>query len=56
MSQHFFGIFAGSAINDTSSVVAAGYIYGDEAGKYATTVKLVRTLINNSDSFNILIY
>ena len=44
MSQHFFGIFAGSAINDTSSVVAAGYIYGDEAGKYATTVKLVRTL------------
>ena len=44
MSQHFFGIFAGSAINDTSSVVAAGYIFGDEAGKFATTVKLTRTM------------
>ena len=44
MSQHFFGMFAGSAINDTSSVVAAGYIYGDTAGKYAVTVKLTRTL------------
>lgn len=44
MSQHFFGMFAGSAINDTSSVVAAGYIYGDAAGKYAVTVKLTRTL------------
>ncbi len=44
MSQHFFGMFAGSAINDTSSVVAAGYIFGEEAGKYAVTVKLTRTL------------
>lgn len=45
MSQNFFGMFAGSAINDTSSVVAAAYIYGDEAGVYATTVKLARTLM-----------
>lgn len=45
MSQLFFGMFAGSAINDTSSVVAAGYIYGVEAGKYATTVKLTRSLM-----------
>ena len=44
MSQHSFGIFSGSAINDTSSVVAAGYIYGNEAGKFATTVKLTRTM------------
>ena len=44
MSQHFFGMFAGSAINDTSSVAAAGYIYGDAAGKFAVTVKLTRTL------------
>jgi uncharacterized integral membrane protein (TIGR00698 family) len=44
MTQQYFGVFAGSAINDTSSVVAAGYIYGNEAGKLATTVKLTRTL------------
>lgn len=45
MSQMGFGLFAGTAINDTSSVVAAGYIYGNSAGDYATIVKLTRTLI-----------
>lgn len=44
MTQNFFGIFAGSAINDTSSVVAAGYILGDIAGQLATIVKLTRTM------------
>ncbi|MDF0728458.1 YeiH family protein [Cytobacillus sp. S13-E01] len=39
-----FGIWAGTAIHDTSSVVAVGYLYGNEAGDIATTVKLVRTL------------
>lgn len=38
-----FGLWAGTAINDTSSVVAAGYMYSDAAGDYATIVKLVRT-------------
>lgn len=38
-----FGLWAGTAINDTSSVVAAGYAYGNEAGAYATIVKLTRT-------------
>ena len=38
-----FGIWAGTAINDTSSVVAAGYIFSDAAGAYATIVKLTRT-------------
>lgn len=43
MSDSAFGLWAGTAINDTSSVVAAGYIFGDAAGAYATIVKLTRT-------------
>ncbi|MFD0710343.1 YeiH family protein [Paenibacillus sp. GCM10027626] len=43
MSDSAFGLLAGTAINDTSSVVAAGYIYSNEAGDYATIVKLTRT-------------
>lgn len=38
------GIWIGSAIHDTSSVVAVGFLLGDEIGEIATTVKLVRTL------------
>ncbi|MBI5974386.1 YeiH family protein [Staphylococcus canis] len=44
MSQHAFGVFAGTAINDTSSVVAASALYGSEALESATIVKLTRTL------------
>lgn len=44
MDQTVFGIWAGTAVHDTSSVLAVGYMYGDEAGEVATTVKLVRTL------------
>lgn len=40
-----FGIWAGTAINDTSSVVAAAYSYSDTAGTLATIVKLTRTLM-----------
>jgi uncharacterized integral membrane protein (TIGR00698 family) len=43
MSDSAFGLWAGTAINDTSSVVAAGYIFSDPAGAYATIVKLTRT-------------
>jgi uncharacterized integral membrane protein (TIGR00698 family) len=42
LSQDAFGVWAGTAINDTSSVVAAGYAYGREAGAHATVVKLTR--------------
>lgn len=41
-SQQAFGLWAGTAINDTSSVVAAAYAFGTEAGAYATVVKLAR--------------
>jgi uncharacterized integral membrane protein (TIGR00698 family) len=42
LAQDAFGVWAGTAINDTSSVVAAGYAYGREAGDHATIVKLTR--------------
>ncbi len=45
MSQNAFGLWAGTAINDTSSVVAAGYSYGHAAGQHAVIVKLTRTLL-----------
>lgn len=45
MSNVDFGLWAGTAINDTSSVVAAAYTYGQEAGDYATIVKLARALM-----------
>lgn len=45
MDDAMFGIWAGTAINDTSSVVAAGYSYSNAAGDIATIVKLVRALM-----------
>lgn len=45
LSQHAFGLFAGTAVNDTSSVVAAANTYGGAAGHYAVVVKLTRTLM-----------
>ena len=44
LSQHAFGLWAGTAINDTSSVVAASTIYGHAASSYGVVVKLTRTL------------
>jgi len=44
LSDMAFGLWAGTAVNDTSSVVAAGYAYSDTAGDFATIVKLTRTL------------
>ncbi len=45
LSQDSFGLWAGTSINDTSSVVAAGFAYGKEAGQYATIVKLTRATL-----------
>jgi uncharacterized integral membrane protein (TIGR00698 family) len=45
MDPHSFGLWAGTAINDTSSVVAAGYAYGGDAGPYSVVVKLTRSLM-----------
>jgi len=45
MSDFTFGIWAGTAVNDTSSVVAAGYSFSNAAGDLAVIVKLTRTLM-----------
>lgn len=45
MSTHAFGLFAGTAVNDTSSVVAAASLFATSALGYAVVVKLVRTLM-----------
>jgi uncharacterized integral membrane protein (TIGR00698 family) len=45
LSAHAFGLWAGTAINDTSSVVAAGYVYSPQAGDDAVVVKLTRATL-----------
>ena len=45
MSQSAFGLWAGTAVNDASSAVAAGLAYGDAAAAHAVIVKLTRTLM-----------
>jgi uncharacterized integral membrane protein (TIGR00698 family) len=45
LSQQSFGLFAGTAVNDTSSVVATAATYGTAATSHAVVVKLVRTLM-----------
>jgi uncharacterized integral membrane protein (TIGR00698 family) len=45
LSQQAFGLWAGTAINDTSSVVAAAFAYGHDAGNDAVIVKLTRTTL-----------
>ncbi|WP_024803091.1 YeiH family protein [Nocardia sp. BMG51109] len=45
MSDEGFGLWAGTAINDTSSVLAAGVVFGPAAAQFAVIVKLVRSLL-----------
>ena len=45
LSQRSFGLLAGTAVNDVSSVVAAASVYGHAASSYAIIVKLSRTLM-----------
>ncbi|MFZ0552792.1 MAG: putative sulfate exporter family transporter [Steroidobacteraceae bacterium] len=45
LSDSGFGTWAGTAINDTSSVVAAGYSYSHAAGNHAIIVKLARSTL-----------
>ncbi|MFS0861240.1 YeiH family protein [Fredinandcohnia sp. 179-A 10B2 NHS] len=45
MSGETFGLWAGIAIHDTSSVVAAGYSYSNTAGDTSVVIKLIRTLM-----------
>ncbi len=45
LSDAGFGLWAGTAVNDTSAVVAAGFAFSHAAGTYATIVKLTRTTL-----------
>jgi len=44
MTQHQFGLWCAIAIHDTSSVIGAANVYGNEALQVAATVKLARAL------------
>lgn len=44
LTQYQFGLWSAIAIHDTSSVVGAAQVYGEEALQVATTVKLSRAL------------
>ena len=44
MAETGFGLWVGTSVNDTSSVVAAGYAFSQLAGNTAVIVKLTRTL------------
>lgn len=44
LSDIAYGIWAGTSVNDTSSVVASGYAFSELAGDFATMVKLTRTV------------
>lgn len=45
LTPHAFGLWAGTAVNDMSSVVAAATIFSPHATPYAVIVKLTRTLM-----------
>lgn len=45
MDDATFGTWVGTAVNDTSQVVAAGFAYSEPAGEVATTVKLTRNAL-----------
>ena len=44
MTDVAYGIWAGTSVNDTASVVASGYAFSEAAGDFATMVKLTRTI------------
>lgn len=45
MSNTTFGTWAGTAVNDTSQVVATGFAFSQAAGEVATVVKLTRNAL-----------
>jgi uncharacterized integral membrane protein (TIGR00698 family) len=45
LGDNHFGLWAGTAVNDTSQVIAAGFSFSPQAGEIATTVKLTRNAL-----------
>lgn len=56
MDPHAFGLLAGTAVNDTSSVVAAASVFSAASLGFATVVKLVRTLMILPVSFGLALH
>ena len=56
MSNMGYGLWVGTAVNDTSSVVAAGYAFSEFAGNTAVIVKLTRTLFIIPLCINLFLY
>lgn len=56
MSDTGFGLWAGTAINDTSSTVAAAFSFSETSGQLATIVKLTRTLMIIPITFVLAMY
>ena len=44
MSDIAYGIWAGTSVNDTASVLASGFAFSEAAGDFAIMVKLTRTI------------
>ncbi len=44
LTEMQFGLFSALAIHDTASVVGSGFLFSDEAGEIATTLKVGRTI------------
>ena len=44
LSDMQFGLFSALAIHDTASVVGSGFLYSEDAGKTAATLKIGRTM------------
>ena len=45
LTEPFFGLWSGTAVNDTSQVIAVGFSFGEQAGELATMVKLTRNAL-----------
>jgi uncharacterized integral membrane protein (TIGR00698 family) len=45
LSDGYFGLWAGTAVNDTSQVVAVSALYSDQALNVATIIKLTRNVL-----------
>ena len=51
LSDMAYGLWTGTAVNDTSSVVAAGYAFSEGAGHHRRLVDTVRVAVRCSAIF-----
>jgi len=56
LQDNMFGIWAGTAIHSTPQVLAAGFMYSEEAGEVCTIVKLMRNAFMAPAAFLLAIW